>query len=1101
MPACLGRPLGWLLLLAAFVCGGARAEPVQFELPAQRADIALLAFSKQANIEVLFASDDLRQVRSTPVSGRYEPEDALTRLLKGTGFTARRNARGKFLITPTTPPPGSVQGRLLSAAGRGIAGLRISLPELRLATTTDRSGGFQIPVVPPGIHRIVVSGGGYPSQLLGTVEIESERIATLEPVRLQARDEPAQLAKVVVEDTPSRIRQFQRSDTPFAPRTATGNLDRPRTENDALPYTIFDRDQIQRSGVVNLNEFLQRELLDSDATTPPPEQNAGVPSYEVGSKNLSLRGYGFDATVVLVNGRRLPEILHSGVSDRLPPDVNFIPLSLVQQVEVLPVSASALYSGNAVGGVINIVLRPGVDATATELTTTYTNTLEGFDAAQSSASLLHSQSLLGGALRVRLNAGFTRANPATETELGFIRRRTQPPQWPGEAVFRATPNIRSANLQPLFGPGTSPVTSVAPRADGSGGLAAFAGRNGVANLELFRAPAGLAASSNSVNYPYGRRQERETYFGSVTYDVLPALQLGLDVTHARTTVNRGYDVFAADFLLTAQSPLNPFGQDVFVALNETAAFLGENYSAARLQFTSLVGGALLRLPRDWRVSLDAQYAHNLTRYRGLAGADTERWQALIDAGKYQPFRDTQVHAPSAEFFNQVLVYRGGRDRFITLGAYDILDVALRAGSESIRLPTGRGAVAFGADYRRNQLADYLEEPRYADGSPAGPPTEWEGRTLQRYSVFGELTAPLAPAGRLPRWLRGAEASLALRYVAADTSRETNVAPTYGLKFDLVRGATLRASLTTASRYPTPHMSRPRLVFAPGPGAGVEPVRITDPRSGQRYDVQATEALNPDLLPEGAVTQTAGIVFRRGRTHRLRVALDFVDTSKTNELVYLDAQSVLNLEAKVPERVERAAPLPGETTGRVRTVLTGTTNLSWRHSQNWNAGLDYAWTECAGGSLEVYGRLLYFHRYEVQGFSHAETTDELRHPEGMASGLLKYRARFGAGWSNPEFGFGMDGHYHHSRILPVPEWPGQGSDRIRPSWQFDAYVQSEIGRWLPGAPARRGLRLQVRVNNVFGFGFPKYVNHPSGAGVQPYGDWRGRVYSLSLTATF
>jgi hypothetical protein len=42
---------------------------------------------------------------------------------------------------------------------------------------------------------------------------------------------------------------------------------------------------------------------------------------------------------------------------------------------------------------------------------------------------------------------------------------------------------------------------------------------------------------------------------------------------------------------------------------------------------------------------------------------------------------------------------------------------------------------------------------------------------------------------------------------------------------------------------------------------------------------------------------------------------------------------------------------------------------------------------------------------------------------------------------------------------------------------------------------------VRINNLFGAHLPKYANDPSGAGVQPYGDWRGRTYSLSLTATF
>ena len=177
--------------------------------------------------------------------------------------------------------------------------------------------------------------------------------------------------------------------------SATGNLDLPRTVNDALPYEIYDRAQIARSGVIDLNEFLQRVVLESDAGIHPPEQNGAQDSFVAGSTNLNLRGYGADETVVLVNGRRLPEVL-TNVGGTLPPDVNFIPLSMVQQVEVLPVSASALYNGTAVGGVINIVLRSGRDINATELTGTYTNALGRFDAPQSSVSLVNGQNLLDG---------------------------------------------------------------------------------------------------------------------------------------------------------------------------------------------------------------------------------------------------------------------------------------------------------------------------------------------------------------------------------------------------------------------------------------------------------------------------------------------------------------------------------------------------------------------------------------------------------------------------------------------------------------------------------------------------------------------------------
>ena len=396
----------------------------------------------------------------------------------------------------------------------------------------------------------------------------------------------------------------------------------------------------------------------------------------------------------------------------------------MQQIEVLPVSASALYSGNAIGGVINIVLRP--DADATEVTATYTNALRNFDAPQSSVSLLHGRSLLGGALHVRLNANFTRAMPPTEAELGYHHGRIQSSAAPGDPVHGATPNIRSAAGAPLFGPGSSPVTSVPPGADGTGGLAAFAGRQGTRNLDLFDSPGGLAASTASWDYPYGRKQRRAAYFASAVYDAFPWLQLGLDATYARTVVSRGYDVLTADLALNAASPLNPFGQDVKVSLNETAPLLGENYSEAHLESFSAVLGLLLKLPADWRVSLDMQYARNVARYRGLALPDADRWQQLVDQGLYNPLRDTQAHGPPQEFYDRVLVYEGGQGKFATFGDYDTEDAALRLTNGSLPVPTGLGTLNFGGDYRRNHLAGFMDERRFADGSLAEPPVQWTG---------------------------------------------------------------------------------------------------------------------------------------------------------------------------------------------------------------------------------------------------------------------------------------------------------------------------------------------------------------------------------------
>jgi iron complex outermembrane receptor protein len=1088
---------------------------LEFDLPAQPAATALIAFSKQAKIEVLFSFDALHKAQSKAVTGRYEPEVALKLLLHGTGFSAKRNGEEKFVVTPVTKPTGTIKGRLLAPDGSAARGVRVRLLETRHSALTDDEGDFEIGSLGAGNYQLIAQAKACQPLHVPGLLVEPESILELTPQMFRRADNPSRLAPYVVKDRTTRRDPFDRSEAELGPRTAGSNLDLARTENDALPFNIYNRDQIARSGVVNLNEFLQRELLDADSATRPPEQNGMAETFSAGSTNLNLRGFGADQTIVLVNGRRLPEALIQNGPSTQTPDVNFIPLSLVQQVEVLPISAASLYAGNAVGGIINIVLRPGVDAEATEVALTYSNAFT-FDAPQASASLLHGRTLLGGALRVRFNASIAHVIPPTEMEVRYRQSRGIPSLPLTSSVYRATPNIRSIALVPTSSTGTATtdppirpplfanlatVTSVAPGADGNGGLAAFQGREGLRNFTFFDSPGGMASSPESVDYPYGRKQLRTAYFASAVYDVFPWLQIGVDGTYTRSVLHRGYDVIAGELRLKAESPFNPFGQEASVSLNEMAPELGERHSEARLEFGAAVFSALFKLPRDWRVLLDGQYGQNVAKYRGISGADYSRWQKLVDEGRYNPLRDTQVFGPPPEFYDEVLIHRGGLGRFVTLGDYSTIDAAIRATHHSLFVPTGRAAVNFGGDYRRNILAPHNDERRFADGTLASEPVSYRGRTLERYSIFGEVQAPLLPESWLPRFIRRVDGDFAVRYIASNDSKESTVAPTFAFKMKLPAGFALRGSVSTSSRFPTPQMSRLTIAGgATGAVASVDVKEAYDPVQKDRYNVQQDEVLDPDLQPEAAVTQTAGLLYRTGETHRFRASVDFVDTRKANELIGLDVQTILNLEHLFPDRVIRSTePSPDGRTNDVVKVITGTINSSWRRSHNWNVSLDYAWTECLGGTLEAYSRLLYYSKYQHLLMKGANVVDELDHPEGASSNLLRYRAKFGASWSNRDFGFGVDGHYFHSRMLPQKEWEEHGRDRIRPFTQFDAFIQGNIGQWSAWLP--KGLRAQLRVNNLFATPYPHYALHSSGAGIQPYGDWRGRVYSLSLMTTF
>jgi outer membrane receptor protein involved in Fe transport len=1094
-----------LAAVPALIAAVAPAEPAEFNLPAQPADGALMAFCKQAKVELLFSFDDLHRTRSTGVVGRYEPEEALNRLLRGTGYSAVRNARGKFVVVQLVQW-GSIRGSLLTPDGSAAERVRVSVTAIRLSAVTDKLGCFEFPSVPPGTYSLEAEGAGFQPMQVDDVRVAAGRAVLLDALTMQVLSFPAKLEPFVVEARSVRTGPLSDEEAPPVPRTAIGDLDQPRSENDALDYSIFTRDQISRSGVVSVNEFLQREVLDSAATLPP-EQNGSASSFSSASSNLALRGYGADATIILVDGRRLPEIVTalpaSLTTGPVAPqsDVNVIPINLIERVEVLPVSASAIYSGSPIGGVINIVLRPNVNTT--ELTTTYTNAFSGFDASQSTESLLHGETLLGGALRVRLNATFTQVTPPTESELGFIQARFLASPQAQNQLFRATPNVSGAGDAPLFGPGTPSFTSVAPGSDGAAGISAFAGRQGVQELALYQAPGGgMADSTNSLDFPYGRKVRSGSLFGSVTYDVFPWLQVGVDGTASRTVNNTGYSVFNGSLALSAASPLNPFGRDVNVTLNETTPGLGEYYNEAHIDYYSAVLGVLLRMPADWEASLDTQYGLSITRYRGVEGVDSARWQQLVDDGTYNPLRDTHAFGPPQEFYDRAVIFYGSEGSFVTLGDYDTFDSALRVSNSTLALATGTGSITVGGDYRYARLGSYADVLRFGDGSLSTPPNTWVGRSLQRLSGFGELKMPLLPKSWLPGWIRDVETDLAVRYTTSDIPNEANYAPTGAVKIDLPGGFSLRGSLATSNTFPPPYFSRPSGAPSSGGTGVVVSTTVNDPRRGNEQEtVQASDALNPNLVPEAAVTQTAGIIFQRGVVHQFRATVDFINTVTSGEEVYLNTLQVVDLESSFPKRVIRAPDAPGDPygVGPIVSVLTGNFNLAWRHSYEWSATLDYAWNKCLGGSLEAYCRWIYFQRYDLEAFPTSGPVDELLDPDGTVPGLLRQRMNFGAGWSNRAYGFGVDGRYYSPQVLPVIEQPTQGATSINPYWQFDAYLQGDIARWLPWKSSHYGLKGQLRVDNVFGAAPPRYESDPTG--VQSYTDWRGRVYSMSATVTF
>jgi len=136
-----------------------------------------------------------------------------------------------------------------------------------------------------------------------------------------------------------------------------------RPDQEALksssPIDVVSAEQLKDSGASTLSEALIR--LNPSVNFP---QNTTGPQAATNGMSIALHGLTPDQTLVLINGKRL--VSQSTLTAGNPPmfgymgqpqDINIIPFSAIDHVEILKDGASALYGADAVAGVVNIVLK------------------------------------------------------------------------------------------------------------------------------------------------------------------------------------------------------------------------------------------------------------------------------------------------------------------------------------------------------------------------------------------------------------------------------------------------------------------------------------------------------------------------------------------------------------------------------------------------------------------------------------------------------------------------------------------------------------------------------------------------------------------------
>lgn len=134
--------------------------------------------------------------------------------------------------------------------------------------------------------------------------------------------------------------------------SVTGSHIRKGSFDSPSPITVMDSDDIQGVGAVNIGDFLGKiPAVVGDTTSA----SANISEQSSGLNTIALRNLGSSRTLVLVDGIRYVSGMSVGAGYGV--DLNTIPTSLIDRVEILTGGQSAAYGSDAVAGVINIILK------------------------------------------------------------------------------------------------------------------------------------------------------------------------------------------------------------------------------------------------------------------------------------------------------------------------------------------------------------------------------------------------------------------------------------------------------------------------------------------------------------------------------------------------------------------------------------------------------------------------------------------------------------------------------------------------------------------------------------------------------------------------
>ena len=715
----------------------------------------------------------------------------------------------------------------------------------------------------------------------------------------------------------------------------TGSRIRRTDIEGANPVTVMSRVDIEKFGITSIGDVLQA-IPSAGSAINTNNNNGGN-----GTTTINIRGIGSNRTLVLVNGKRWAPGLTGSV------DLNNIPASIIERIEVLKDGASAVYGSDAVAGVVNIITR------------------QDFEGVHASGYI--GQYDEGDGNKEQWDIGFGTSNDKGNVYFN-ISYVEEEPTLAGDREISAVPTFgtpegfggSSAPPQGRFWTFDQADNGFNEQGDGNGGLEPWVEPDSRFNFAPF----------NYLSTP----QERTNIYTQARYELTDNLSVNVtgfygnrksEQALAPTPLFIGTAFGDTGFTLSADNPFSPYDFDVttdqdvldadpnaremflFGRRMMEAGFRSFKQNVDQFQFNGGFEGVIEFADREFFWDANYTYADitQNTSTDGLLNMDRVA-QAIGDpancTGECTPLN---LFGGAPNVIGEGTITQEMLD-YITFTAQDELNSSLESYSANISgelLELPAGYLAFASGYEKRWQSGYDQpDAIIAAGITSGNARQPTSGAFSVEEVYLELAVPLL--SDMPG-VEQLDLELATRYSDYSNFGDTTNSK-IGLKWRINDDLLVRGTWSEAFRAPSldelfsgnsdsfAPLTDPCNGGAAGnpelPGCAGIPANYEQPNT----QIRTTVGGNANLEAEEAESFTYGFVYSPEAVEGLSITFDIFDIEVDNAVSSVGAQTILNACAQTGVNlcslIERGAG------GNVVDLFNGQVNLGGQTT----SGFDY-----------------------------------------------------------------------------------------------------------------------------------------------------------------